>query len=73
MACVFAMFYDVGSVGTGSYTFSGNFNDDFGFGLRLNIPRLGPLRIDYGIPITHDKFNGASGQFQFSGGYQRQF
>jgi outer membrane protein insertion porin family len=68
-----AMFYDVGSVGAGSYTFSGNFNDDFGFGLRLNIPRLGPLRIDYGIPITHDKFNGASGQFQFSGGYQRQF
>ncbi len=69
----FAMFYDVGSVGSGPWTFSGNFNDDWGVGLRLNIPRLGPFRIDYGIPITHDQYNGASGQFQFSGGYQRQF
>ena len=69
----FALFYDVGSVGAGPYTFSGNFNDDWGVGLRLNIPRLGPLRLDYGIPITHDQFNGASGHFQFSAGYQRQF
>jgi outer membrane protein insertion porin family len=69
----FALFYDVGSVGTGSYTFSGNFDDDWGVGLRLNIPRLGPLRLDYGIPITHDQYNGSSGQFQFSAGYQREF
>ncbi len=69
----FAVFYDVGSVGTGPYTFSGNFDDDYGFGLRLNIPRLGPLRLDYGIPITHDKYNGAGGQFQFSAGYEREF
>lgn len=68
-----ATFYDVGSVGTGPWTFSGNFNDDWGLGIRLNIPRLGPLRLDYGIPITHDKYNGRSGQFQFSAGYQRQF
>jgi len=68
-----ALFYDVGSVGTGSYTFGGNFNDDWGVGLRLNIPHLGPLRLDYGIPITHDQFNGTSGHFQFSAGYQRQF
>lgn len=68
-----AAFYDVGSVGQGPYTFSGNFNDDWGLGVRLNIPRLGPLRLDYGIPITHDKYNGSSGQFQFSAGYSREF
>ena len=68
-----AFFYDVGSVGEGPYTFSGNFNDDYGVGLRLNIPRLGPLRLDYGIPITHDKYNGTSGQFQISAGYQHPF
>ncbi|HEX3626984.1 MAG TPA: outer membrane protein assembly factor [Verrucomicrobiae bacterium] len=69
----FALFYDAGSVGDHSYNFGGNFNDDWGIGLRLNIPRLGPLRLDYGIPITHDANNGSSGQFQFSAGYQRQF
>ena len=69
----FAMFYDVGSVGSGPYTFSGNFNDDWGVGLRLNIPHLGPLRLDYGIPISHDQYQGTSGQFQFSAGYQREF
>lgn len=69
----FALFYDVGSVGAGSYTFGGSFNDDVGVGLRLNIPRLGPLRLDYGIPITHDQYQGQSGQFQFSAGYQREF
>ena len=68
-----ALFYDVGSVGHGSYTFSGNFDDDWGVGLRLNIPRLGPLRLDYGIPISHDQYNGRSGQFQFSAGYQHPF
>jgi outer membrane protein insertion porin family len=69
----FALFYDLGSVGNGPYSFSGNFNDDWGVGLRLNIPRLGPLRLDYGIPITHDQYNGSSGQFQFSAGYEREF
>ncbi len=69
----FAVFYDTGSVGTGPYTFSGNYDDDWGVGLRLNIPRLGPLRLDYGIPIKHDPYNGSSGQFQFSAGYQREF
>lgn len=68
-----AAFYDVGSVGTGTTTFSGNFNDDWGLGFRLNIPHLGPLRLDYGIPITHDKYNGGSGQFQFGAGYTREF
>ena len=69
----FALFYDAGSVGQNTYSFSGNFDDDWGVGLRLNIPRLGPLRLDYGIPISHDQFNGSSGQFQFSAGYQHPF
>jgi outer membrane protein insertion porin family len=69
----FAMFYDAGSVGAGSYSFTGNFNDNWGLGARLNIPHLGPLRLDYGVPIHHDKYNGSSGQFQFGVGYTREF
>jgi outer membrane protein insertion porin family len=69
----FAVFYDAGTVGDGPYSFSGNFNDDYGFGIRLDIPHLGPLRFDYGIPITHDRFNSGGGKFQFGVGYTRQF
>jgi outer membrane protein insertion porin family len=68
-----AAFYDVGAVGAKSYSFSGNFDDNWGLGLRLNIPRLGPLRLDYGIPIHHDANNGSSGQFQFGVGWERPF
>jgi outer membrane protein insertion porin family len=68
-----ATFYDVGSVGLGTTSFSGDFDDDVGLGLRLNIPHMGPLRLDYGYPITHDRYNGGSGQFQFSAGYTRPF
>ena len=69
----FALFMDAGAVGAKSYSFSGNFDDDWGLGFRLNIPHLGPLRLDYGIPLTHDSNNGSSGQFQFTVGYTRQF
>lgn len=69
----FALFYDVGDVGAGSYSFTGNFDDDWGLGLRLNIPHLGPLRLDYGIPISHDQYNGRGGQFQFGVGFTRPF
>jgi outer membrane protein insertion porin family len=69
----FALFCDAGAVGAGSYSFSGNFDDDYGAGLRLDIPHLGPLRLDYGIPITHDQYNSGSGKFQFTVGYTRQF
>ncbi len=68
-----ALFYDAGAVGAGSYSFSGNFDDDYGLGLHLDIPHLGPLRLEYGIPITHDQFNGSSGKFQFGVGYTRDF
>ena len=69
----FALFYDIGAVGQGSYSFSGSYDDNWGVGLRLNIPHLGPLRLDYGIPINTDQYNSSSGQFQFSVGYKRQF
>jgi outer membrane protein insertion porin family len=68
-----ALFYDIGSVGAQSYSFSGNFDDNWGVGFRLDIPHLGPLRLDYGVPINHDQHNSGSGKFQFTVGYTRQF
>ncbi len=68
-----ALFYDIGYVDANPYTISGQYDDNWGLGMRLNIPHLGPLRLDYGIPITHDKYNSSSGQFQFGVGYTREF
>ena len=69
----FAVFYDVGSVELKPYHFTfKNFSDNWGVGLRLNLP-VGPLRLDYGIPIHHDEFNDDSGRFQFGVGYTREF
>jgi outer membrane protein insertion porin family len=68
-----ALFYDIGAVSEGEYSFNGSYSDNWGFGIRLNIPRLGPLRLDYGIPISHDQFNGSGGKFQFGVGYRREF
>jgi len=71
-----AFFYDAGEVYTQSWAspFSSttSFGDNYGIGLRLNLP-IGPLRLDYGIPISHDSFNGSSGRFQFGVGYTRAF
>ena len=75
----FAVFYDIGMVYVDPYSFRVQnkfnklYNDNYGFGLRLNIPHLGPLRLDYGIPITSDPANRSNGRFQFSVGYQRPF
>ncbi len=69
----FAVFYDIGNVMSDPFTYDfKNYNDNWGLGLRLNLP-IGPLRLDYGIPIHHDKFNGSGGKFQFSVGYKREF
>src|ERR1700757_4942164 len=66
----FAVFYDTGFVNAKSWSFGTyDYNADFGFGLRLNLP-IGPIRLDYGIPVQSDKFNNSSGRFQFSVGYQ---
>jgi len=77
-----AAFYDAGMVFRDSFSFTpktyldgsstGSYNDNIGFGIRLNLP-IGPLRLDYGIPITHDKFSGGNGRFQFGVGYTRDF
>jgi len=69
----YALFYDIGCVDAHPYSYSLNYSDDWGMGLRLNIPHLGPLRLDYGIPLKHDKWNTGSGQFQFGVGYTREF
>jgi outer membrane protein insertion porin family len=69
----FALFYDIGAVNADSYSISQAFLDDWGLGMRLNIPHLGPLRLDYGIPINKDQYNKGSGEFQFGVGYTREF
>jgi len=69
----FAVFYDIGAVNADAYDFSAsNFSDNWGIGLRLNLP-IGPLRLDYGVPIHHDEYSSGSGRFQFGVGYTREF
>ncbi|MEO6738857.1 MAG: outer membrane protein assembly factor BamA [Chthoniobacteraceae bacterium] len=73
-----ALFYDVGFVSSGSYRFSakkdpngsGGLNSNYGIGLLLEIPSIGPIRIDYGIPLQSDPFNKGNGKFQFNIGYK---
>jgi outer membrane protein insertion porin family len=65
-----AIFYDFGFVHSDAWSFG--FNDpasDIGIGIRLDLP-IGPLRLDYGIPITRDGATTNGGQFNFSVGYQ---
>jgi outer membrane protein insertion porin family len=69
----FAFFYDIGNVYKDAYDFNfGNFLDNWGVGIRLNLP-IGPLRFDYGIPIHTGAFTGASGRFNFGVGWERPF
>ena len=66
-----AVFTDLGFVNRDSWDFStGDFNADVGFGVRLKLPVLGPIKLDYGIPVTSDKFNDGGGRFQFSVDYK---
>ena len=44
-----------------------------GAGFRINIPNLGPLRLDYGIPLTADRNQNKSGRFNFDVGFTRDF
>lgn len=75
-----AAFYDIGMVYLNSYQWNfGNYNDNVGIGIRLNLP-IGPLRLDYGIPL-HSTPRGpltpgndsSTGRFQFGVGYTREF
>ena len=64
-----AVFYDTGFDNFGAYNYGiSHLAADVGFGLRLNLP-VGPLRIDYGIPVIKDN-NSGSGHFNFNVGYQ---
>jgi len=65
-----AFFYDAGFLNVDPYDFSTDehLGTDFGFGLRLDLP-IGPLRIDYGIPIDKDGRDG-KGHINFNVGYQ---
>jgi outer membrane protein insertion porin family len=74
-----AAFYDIGNVYPNAYSFKtlnsdyGFYTDNWGVGIRLNIPMLGPLRLDYTLPLTHDRFVGSSGRFQFGVGFTRDY
>ena len=64
-----AVFYDTGFVNADAYDFNtNNVASDVGIGLRLDLP-VGPLRIDYGIPIQKDG-RSSTGHFNFNVGYQ---
>ena len=65
-----ASFYDTGFVNPGAYDMGLNkIASDVGLGLRLDLP-IGPVRLDYGIPIQNPTHASSSGQFNFSIGYQ---
>ena len=65
----FAIFYDTGFLHADAYDFSlDHVASDAGVGLRLDLP-IGPIRIDYGIPIQKDGRSG-SGHINFNVGYQ---
>ena len=68
-----ALFYDIGMVYTDPYHYDfTQYADNWGLGLRLLLP-IGPLRLDYGIPIHNSSGKAGSGKFQFSAGYRRDF
>jgi outer membrane protein insertion porin family len=67
----FALFYDTGFVNAAPWDFStSHVVSDVGVGLRLDLP-IGPLRIDYGIPLEKGGYTrSSSGKFNFNVGYQ---
>ena len=65
-----AVFSDMGFVNVQPNDFTTtNANVDIGIGLRLDLP-IGPIRVDYGIPVIYDSWNGPPGKFNFNIGYQ---
>ena len=64
-----AVFYDTGFVNRNAFDYNlDNVASDVGIGLRLDLP-IGPLRLDYGIPIQKAG-NSGGGKFNFNVGYQ---
>ncbi len=60
-----AAFADIGFVNADSFDFgASNFCADVGVGLRLNLP-MGPIAVDYAIPVKTGEAIDRGGQFQF--------
>lgn len=60
-----AFFYDIGFVHADAFKFGGvKWASDYGVGLRLNLP-IGPLAVDYAIPMQTGNAIDKGGQFQF--------
>ena len=64
-----AVFYDLGVVSGSAYDWGGEVNSDVGIGLRLYLP-IGPIRVDFGIPVQSDEHNDSGGKFNFNIGYK---
>lgn len=64
-----AVFTDAGMIDPKAFDLGGRLASDVGIGLRLDLP-IGPIRIDYGIPIQTGGNNSNSGKFNFNVGYQ---
>ncbi len=65
-----AVFYDAGIVNGGAYDFATtHLASDVGIGVRLDLP-IGPVRIDYGIPMQKGYGSSSGGKFNFNIGYQ---
>lgn len=64
-------FGDIGSISgaSGATTGNGQIYSDAGIGLRLFLP-VGPIRVDYAVPIGKDASSGNGGRFQFNMGYK---
>ena len=61
----FAMFVDAGFVHADSFDFIPNeLAANYGIGLRIQLP-MGPLAVDYAIPLRSDNCADDSPQFQF--------
>ncbi|MDG2123763.1 MAG: BamA/TamA family outer membrane protein [Verrucomicrobiales bacterium] len=63
-----AVFYDIGMVSEDAWDVGGDINSNVGIGLRLYMP-IGPIRLDFGIPMDTDEQNDGSGKFNFNIGY----
>ena len=61
----FAVFADAGFVNADACDFStADYSADVGIGLRLNLP-MGPIAVDYAIPVKTGQAIDRNGQFQF--------
>lgn len=67
-----AVFYDMGFVNADSWDFgAGDIYSDAGFGVRMNLPGIGPLAVDYAIPMNSpDPVADKGAQFNFYLNYQ---